>query len=246
MSCTLVRIGDTTAIVCTRGARSRSCHCGLTATKLCDGRVPGATKGRTRRCDRPICDRHATRVGDNLDHCPECVATTEARLAVVLPKTPGALVAYTDGSGTTADLPCGAGVVVYDGLVAVVEASVHLGNGTNNHAELGAVRVALWLCGESWLRARPLVVRSDSMYAITTLRAPYDTDTRAPNGELINTIRRRLHARGRVTLEHVHGHRGEPGNERADRLAGEARLTPRRGLWTRPWPGAAAEKASSP
>lgn len=237
MTChAIMRDGAVVGFICERGRRSRSkpCACGRTSTKLCDGRVPGAAKGRTRRCDAPICDACATAIGEDLDHCRACVAREIARLAVTRSTIPGALVAYTDGSGTTADLLCGASAVIYDDAVAIAEVSVHVGNGTNNCAELTGVRLALWVCGESWLRARPLVVRSDSMYAITTLRAPYDADPRAPNGELINTIRQRLHARGRVTFEHVHGHRGEPGNERADVLAGEARLAPSRGMWTRP------------
>lgn len=82
------------------------------------------------------------------------------------------LIAYCDGSGTVAHLPCGAGVVVYDGGEVVLEASRSLGLGTNNHAELSAIRVALAITDTPEWRGRMLVVRSDSMYAIGAMTAP--------------------------------------------------------------------------
>lgn len=228
MTChSIIQDGAVVGFACVRGRRSKpkACACGLTATKLCDGRVRG-NAGRTRRCDRPVCDRHAKPVGPDLDHCPECAATAEARRAVTLPVVAGALVAYTDGSGTIATLPCGAGVAIFDGGEAILEASVHLGLGTNNFAELSAVRIALWMCGTRQTRSRPLEVRSDSLYTIDSLVAPYDPHPLASNAELITVIRRRIAVRGGVTFQHVHGHRGELGNERADELAGLARTRP--------------------
>lgn len=129
------------------------------------------------------------------------------------------LVAYTDGSGTIATLPCGAGVVVFDGDEAVLEASRHLGAGTNNHAELSAIRVALAITQP--FGDRPLVVRTDSMYAIGALsREPREG---AANRALILATRRLMAGR-EVRFEHVKGHSGIEGNERADELAGLARL----------------------
>lgn len=133
------------------------------------------------------------------------------------------LIAYCDGSGTVAHLPCGAGVVVYDGDVVVLEASRSLGLGTNNHAEISAVRVALAITDTPEWRSRPLVVRSDSMYAIGAMTAPCNPAPERPNARLI-AITRRLLAGRCVRFEHVRGHSGEPGNERADKLAGLARL----------------------
>lgn len=68
MACMHVRIGDTTAIVCTRGrgSRSKCMYCKQTCTKLCDAPMPG---GKT--CDRKLCDGHARRVGDDKDFCPD-------------------------------------------------------------------------------------------------------------------------------------------------------------------------------
>lgn len=135
----------------------------------------------------------------------------------------GPLVAYTDGSGTRAHMPSGAGVVVYDGATIIMEASRHLGNGTNNHAELSAVRVALYITNTAELRARELLVRSDSMYTIGSLTREEDCEAYRPNAVLINIIRRMMAGRA-VRFEHVRGHAGVVGNERADELANLGRL----------------------
>lgn len=215
----LLQDGVVVGYACTRGrgARARACACGRTATRLCDGRVRTPTN-RTRRCDRPLCDTHATSVGEDRDLCPDC-----RDAALPAPAPDGALVAYTDGSGTLAHLPCGAGVVVYDGAEAIIEASRYLGLGTNNHAELSAVRVALYLTRAPDLAARPLVIRTDSQYTIGALTAPADPDPWAANAKLITIIRRAMVGRA-VSFEHVKGHAGIAGNERADALAGMARL----------------------
>lgn len=225
MTCTpIVQNGVTVGFICERGRRSKPkrCACGATATLLCDGRVPGVV-ARTRRCDAPICAACAREVGEDRHHCPNCVAVERDRMASVLPEDDG-LVAYTDGSGTIATRPCGAGVVVFDGRGAILEVSKHLGNGTNNYAELSAIRLALAVCGVVALQRRPLLIRTDSMYCIDSLTSAYDAHPMAPNAELINVIRDRMAKRGHVDFEHVKGHRGEPGNERADVLAGLARL----------------------
>ena len=160
------------------------------------------------------------------------------------------LVAYTDGSGTIATKVCGAGVVVYDGdpvaseLAPVAEASRHLGLGTNNHAELSAVRVALYVTAQPPFVGRPLVIRTDSEYVITMCRWRGALDPERKNSALVNIIRRALHGR-QVRFEHVAGHSGIPGNERADVLAGLGRvrgmeIVPRAERAKRPRKGAVA------
>lgn len=149
---------------------------------------------------------------------------------------PAELIAYCDGSGTQAHLPCGAGVVILDGDDVVLESSRSLGLGSNNHAELSAIRVALAVTDVPGWRARPLVVRTDSMYAIGALTAPEAPAPERPNARLIIATRRLLAGRS-VRFEHVRGHAGEPGNERADFLAGLAR---RRQIHTHSMPSASA------
>jgi ribonuclease HI len=141
------------------------------------------------------------------------------------------VVVYTDGSGTRAHLPCGAGVVVYDGdpvltdwaLEPAVEASRHLGLGSNNHAELSAIRVALYVTSFPPFAGRFLLIRSDSEYAIKMCGWRGSLDPERPNAKLVEVIRRELRGRA-VRFEHVLSHAGIPGNERADELAGMARL----------------------
>jgi ribonuclease HI len=128
------------------------------------------------------------------------------------------LIAYTDGSGTRAHMPAGAGVVVlFEGAV-VLEAARHLGNGTNNHAELSAVRVALAITDTPEWRDLVLLVRSDSEYTIGALTRPYDPHHEVVNAKLIRTVRAAMSTR-RVRFEHVKGHAGYVHNERADVLA---------------------------
>lgn len=138
------------------------------------------------------------------------------------PETPS-LVAYTDGSGTTAGKISGAGVVVYEGGVAVLEASRHLGFGTNNRAELYGIGIALAMTDTPVWRPLPLLVRSDSEYALDAVTRPTAPFPWAANRPLI--LRVRAATQGRlVTFEHVKGHSGVEGNERADALAKLGRL----------------------
>jgi hypothetical protein len=72
--------GMGTAIICGRGReRAKPCKFCLAnggrkipSTKLCDFPLGKGT------CDAPICDRHATAIGPDLDHCP--VHSQQARL----------------------------------------------------------------------------------------------------------------------------------------------------------------------
>lgn len=143
------------------------------------------------------------------------------------------IVAYADGSGTRAYLPCGAGVVIYEGerggidpdVPALLEASRHLGLGSNNHAELSAVRIALWLTTFPPFAGRPLIVRTDSDFAIGMVTGRYRCRETSPNRALTFLVRAALQDRD-VRFEHVRGHEGILGNERADRLANLGRLRP--------------------
>jgi len=71
MACRTVNLGGgATAIICTRGQRSRSCTtpgCTNRADKQCDFRV--SRNGKAATCDRYICSRCAVSKGADLDYC---------------------------------------------------------------------------------------------------------------------------------------------------------------------------------
>jgi ribonuclease HI len=187
------------------------------------------------------------------EHAPSPRSPRRARWSE--PRPIADLVAYTDGSGTRAHLVCGAGVVIVDGRpetvsawegvegvtwlgggVVVLEVSRHLGLGTNNHAELCAAGLALGATDTPDWHALPLEIRTDSTYVEGCLTAPSDPEPHRPNARVIVAARRRMRERAdedgevwparRVAVCHVEGHTGEPGNDRADQLAGAARLRP--------------------
>ena len=137
-------------------------------------------------------------------------------LREVLKAAPKAdIVVYTDGSGTTSPKPCACGVVIYaEGLF--YGRGFAIGEGTNNIGELSGIRMALLLLRD--YREHPIEIRSDSEYA---LGACLNNRAHA-NAELIADIRLELRDFANITLRHVPGHAGLPGNELADRLAHQA------------------------
>jgi protein-arginine kinase activator protein McsA len=67
MPCEHVKVGDTWAIVCSRGKRKNWCEfCHeRPASKLCDAKIEN---GKT--CDAAICDHCATHSDKDIDYCP--------------------------------------------------------------------------------------------------------------------------------------------------------------------------------
>ena len=77
MTCEKVKIGNDVGFVC--GPRRRSAKpcqfCAAPHTKLCDFPIEtrptvGGGVLVVKTCDKRICDRHATSVGEDRDHCP--------------------------------------------------------------------------------------------------------------------------------------------------------------------------------
>ncbi len=124
----------------------------------------------------------------------------------------GALVAYTDGACTGNPGPAGLGVVLMDGADRR-ELSMYLGHATNNIAELTAIEEALKIAKEP---TRPLVIHTDSQYAIGVLSKGWKAKA---NQELIARIKATLKPFKKLELRYVKGHAGIPDNERADELA---------------------------
>ncbi len=127
-----------------------------------------------------------------------------------------AIHVYTDGACTGNPGPMGIGIVIVDGQDQVGakkrELSQYLGKGTNNIAELTAIEVALQSLG----RDRPVVVYSDSSYAIGLLASGWRARA---NQELVARLRTLLGEFPRVSFVKVAGHSGHPENERCDELA---------------------------
>lgn len=165
-----------------------------------------------------------------LRHLP--IALLQESLLVSAPKLSEGLDifspihAWTDGSGTVAEKPAGAGVVIrYHGPGGRMIGWGHpLGLGTNNHAELWGIRLALeGITGPD--RVRPVVVHSDSMYAIGAASGKNKVNA---NPDLVHAIRKLTAQFRALTFQHVHGHTGVRENEWADKLAGRAREGQRR------------------
>lgn len=131
---------------------------------------------------------------------------------------------YTDGAcpgnGKYREgAPMGAGVVARAGDIQR-EWAIPLGRGTNQKAELLAVREALLK-----VRDRPrssVRVHSDSAYAIGCLSQGWNAKA---NRELVDEVRRLAAECGEFRMTKVAGHAGVAANERADELAVRAALT---------------------
>ena len=135
---------------------------------------------------------------------------------LALAKTDGVVEAWTDGACTGNPGPCGFGVVLRFGD-QYLEIGQYLGLGTNNIAELDAIRVAV---EEARNIDGHLHIHTDSSYAIGVLTKGWKAKA---NVELIRTIKALLdECDPRPEFVKVKGHAGIPFNERADTLAVEA------------------------
>jgi ribonuclease HI len=125
------------------------------------------------------------------------------------------IVAYTDGACTGNPGPAGYGVILDDGT-APRERYWYIGKGTNNIAELSAIKSALDAIEDP---SRPVRIYTDSQYAIGVLTKGWKAKA---NQELIVEIKGMLRRFSDIRLIYVRGHAGNPLNERVDTLARRA------------------------
>jgi ribonuclease HI len=127
------------------------------------------------------------------------------------------IVVYTDGACTGNPGPAGIGVVILDGKQRR-ELSEYLGQGTNNIAELAAIERALEAVA-AHDRERPVLVHSDSSYAIGLLSKGWKARA---NTDLVARIRDLARSFRNLRFVKVRGHSGVAENERCDVLARNA------------------------
>ncbi len=124
----------------------------------------------------------------------------------------GIVEIHTDGACSGNPGPCGYGVVIRDGF-HYLEVSQFIGRGTNNIAELTAIKVALERVDD---RSRPVRLYTDSSYCIGVLTKGWKAKA---NRSLILSIRELIEDFDDLQLIKVKGHAGDPLNERADFMA---------------------------
>jgi ribonuclease HI len=143
---------------------------------------------------------------------------------------------YTDGACDPNPGATGSGLVVYEyGKLTTLKYGYHSPNGTNNTAELIALREAIKLALYYIEKGQPVEILSDSDYSLKAVfvwsegwkKKNWTKGGSAPiqNLELIKecyALSRPLI--GKVQMTHVRAHAGTEGNELADRLSVQAQL----------------------
>jgi ribonuclease HI len=126
------------------------------------------------------------------------------------------IIAAADGSALGNPGPAGAGFILVRPDGKMEEGFENLGTGTNNIAELTAIKRA----AEAVPAGVPeVVIHTDSKYAIGVLTQGWKAKA---NQELIAATKASLKTLKKVRFVYVPGHAGVPLNERADELAREA------------------------
>lgn len=176
-----------------------------------DGDRPAATGGGTKSPSRQI-----TRSASNGERGPLREShTVPDELCDLIEPPPGIVEIHTDGACSGNPGPCGYGAIIREGF-DYRELSQYLGLGTNNIAELTAIKEALSAVDE---RSTPVRLYTDSSYCIGVLTKGWKARA---NRELILSIRELIDAFDDLEICKVKGHAGDPLNERADDLARQA------------------------
>ena len=139
-------------------------------------------------------------------------STVPDELCAVEEPTEGIVEIHTDGACSGNPGPCGYGVVIRRGF-HYRELSQYLGRGTNNIAELVAIKVGLAAVED---KSQPVRLYTDSRYCVGVLTK--DWKVRA-NRELVGSIKKMIEHFDDLEVLKIEGHAGKPMNERADTLA---------------------------
>lgn len=137
---------------------------------------------------------------------------------------------YCDGSADPNRGHAGSGIAICrDGSLAELLYGLFHDNGTNNTAELHALRQALLIAEREIAAGKSVQVLSDSKYAIDVIGVHAERwkqcGWRRPKGAIKNlALIQETHAlydriKSNLELAHVAGHAGTVGNELADQLA---------------------------
>jgi ribonuclease HI len=135
--------------------------------------------------------------------------------AAPAPAPENAIHVWTDGACSGNPGPAGIGVVVIDGDKRK-EIGEYIGEATNQVAELRAIEHGLNDVVPADRTARPVIVYSDSAYAIGLLTKPWKAKA---NVELVERLRALAKEFADLRFVKVVGHAGVVENERCDQLA---------------------------
>jgi ribonuclease HI len=130
-------------------------------------------------------------------------------------RRPAAIKAWTDGACFGNPGPSAAGALLRF-KKREKELSLYLGQGTNNTAELEAIRLALLAVKD---RSLPIDLHTDSAYALGVLTLGWRPKA---NREMVTEIRALVQSFEDLRIIKVKGHAGIEENERVDELAKQA------------------------
>lgn len=122
------------------------------------------------------------------------------------------IIMYCDGACKGNPGPMGIGVFLkYESFEHKI--SEYIGDGTNNVAELNAIRIGLENISNKTI---PVKIYTDSKYCRGVLTLNWNVNA---NKELVEYIKNLMKTFSKIEIFHVKGHSGEFGNELVNELA---------------------------